>query len=194
MTAGRKQARHISWAEFEGFFDEFEYSAFRLETLQTYSAEHEEREFADFLAGTHDLSPDIGEWGEEVSSGIARGRRYDRVHVVTEPLSDYVRFECVTGYRQSVLAGENIRILPVPEGQWPSGLPRLDYWLFDSHVLVHMDYGLDGSLISPVVIGDPRQIVAANAWRDRAMHLSLPFAEYDARFNDAMYPLETASP
>ena len=41
-----------------------------------------------------------------------------RVHVVSEPLTDYLRFE-ITGYRLNVEAGEDVRILPRrQQGAW----------------------------------------------------------------------------
>ncbi|MFC4564414.1 DUF6879 family protein [Nocardiopsis mangrovi] len=178
----------ISPDEFGDCFSGFQSTAFRLETLQDYSAA-DEPAFRKFLAGESAPPPGTGSWPDEVRSGIDRGLRYDRVHVVTEPLSDYVRFECAWGYRRSVRAGENIRILPVPEGGWPDGLPHLDYWLFDSATLVRMDYSPDHRTITRVAVSDPEQIAAANAWRERAMRLSVPFTEYAARFDDAMLPL-----
>ena len=43
-----------------------------------------------------------------------------RVHVVTEPLSDYIRFE-LTGYAPNVEAGEDVRVISVREGEpWPA--------------------------------------------------------------------------
>ncbi|WP_052745523.1 DUF6879 family protein [Allosalinactinospora lopnorensis] len=183
------KGRPITWDEVEQLFAEFRYTAFRLETLQIYAADYENEDFRRFIADEQQsLPPTLSdtEWGEEVRSGIAAGRRYDRVHVVTEPLSDYVRFECAHGYRRNVAAGENIRILPAEEGDWPSGLPHLDYWLFDSHQMLWMNYADDGSLLTTELIDDPEWVVAANVWRDRAIHLSVPFTEYDAQFDAYM--------
>ncbi len=39
------------------------------------------------------------------------------------------------------------------------------------------------------LVDDPEQVVQANAWRDQAVHLSLPFTEYAAGFDDLMRPL-----
>ncbi|TDQ49270.1 DUF6879 family protein [Actinorugispora endophytica] len=175
--------------EFEQLFARFRYTAFRLETLQHYSVDYEDAPFRRFLAGGQpEHSAVLSDWGEEIRAGIGEGRTYRRVHVVTEPLSDYVRFECSWGYPRNVAAGEDIRILAVPEGEWPEGIPRLDYWLFDSHRLLRMNYGPDGSMLTPELVEDPEQVVAANLWRDRALHLSVPFTEYQARFDAAMRP------
>ena len=52
-----------------------------------------------------------------------------------------------------------------------------------------MNYAPDGSMLTPELVEDPEQIVLANLWRDRALHLSVPFREYAARFDSAMRPL-----
>src|SRR5690606_23077601 len=62
--------------------------------------------------------PSITRWVERVRRGVRAGKRFHRVHMmVTEPLSDYVRFECAWAYRHTVAAGEDVRIIAVPEGQ-----------------------------------------------------------------------------
>ncbi|MDA0566014.1 hypothetical protein LG943_17080 [Streptomonospora sp. S1-112] len=128
------------------------------------------------------------DWGARVRAATAEGRRFDRVHVVAEPLTDYIRFECAWGYRRNSAAGERIRILPVKQGEWPEAIPAFDYWLFDSHKLLLMNYADDGSLVSTEIVDDPAEIVRANVWRDRALHLSIPFTEYAAQFDDYMRP------
>ncbi|WP_052745930.1 DUF6879 family protein [Allosalinactinospora lopnorensis] len=182
--SGDPNGRPIGWDEVEQLFSGFRFTAFRLETLQTYDAQHESEPFRQFLAlGEAEITEELTGWGAELQAGIAAGRRYDRVHVVTEPLTDYVRFECAWGYPHNVTAGENIRILPVRDGDWPDGLPHLDFWLFDSHRLLWMNYAEDSSLVSTELVDDPEWVVAANVWRDHAMQRSIPFAEYENRFD-----------
>jgi hypothetical protein len=180
-------SRPLTENEFNRFFDECRYTAFRLETLQVYDVGYEEEAFRRFLSDGEVITTDSHEeWGELVGGG----RRFSRVHVVTEPLTDYLRFESVWGYRSNVKAGEDVNILPIPEGSpWPEGIPRSDYWLFDSHQLVRMNYALDGAMLAPELVTDPEQIVQANAVRDRALHMSIPFTEYQRRFDADMRPL-----
>jgi len=180
----------LSDPDFQRLFEDFRYTAYRLETFQVYGVPYEMEEFARFQAGeARGEFPGIARWADRVSRGVKAGKQFHRVHVVTEPLSDYVRFECAWAYRHTVAAGEDVRITAVPEGQWPDGLPRLDYWLFDSSVLVRMDYADDGTFVSAELVDDPEQVVQANLWRDQAVHLSVPFAEYAAGFDDLMKPV-----
>lgn len=183
------EPRPVGEVEFERLFTEFHYTAFRLETLQHYAVGYEEESLRRFLdEGESGFSTAQREWAREVREGRERGRSYRRVHVVAEPLSDYLRFECACAYRLSVRAGEDVRILTAAEGGWPEGLPRWDYWLFDSHRLLRMNYAPDGTMLTPELVADPEQVVAANVWRDRALHHAVPFTEYEARFDAAMRP------
>lgn len=180
------RSRPVSEAEFDRFFEECRQTAFRLETLQVYDVGYEEEAFRRFLAGGEVVATESQqEWAHLVSSG----RRFRRVHVVTEPLTDYVRFECVWAYRASVEAGEDVRVLPTAEGSWPEGIPRCDFWLFDSEHLVRMNYAPDHTMFLPELLLDPDEIVRANAVHDRALHLATPFTDYDRRFDAHMRPL-----
>lgn len=184
-----RSGRPVDEAEFERLFAEFRYTAFRLETLQNYAVDYEKEPLRRFLSGEpFGHSPILAEWGEEVGERTRAGMRYSRVHVVTEPLSDYVRFECAWAYRPNVTAGEDVRILPVADDEWPEGVPHWDYWLFDSATLLGMNYTPDGEMLAGELIEDPELIVSANLWRDRTVHLSVPFAEYETRFDAAMRP------
>jgi hypothetical protein len=178
-------SRPLAEEEFDRFFQECRYTAFRLETLQAYDVSYERAAFAAFLAdGELIASESQQEWSRIVS----RGPQFRRVHVVTEPLTDYVRFECACAYRLSVKAGEDVHILPIQKGIWPQGLPQYDYWLFDSQHLVRMHYTADGTMLAPELVTDPHQIVSANMVRDQALHLAVPFSDFEQRFDTHMRP------
>lgn len=180
------RSRPVSEDEFDRFFEECCYTAFRLETLQTYTVDYEEEAFRRFLAGGEIVGTESQrEWARLVSTG----RHFRRVHVVTEPLTDYLRFECAWAYRASVEAGEDVHVLTTDEGSWPEGIPRHDFWLFDSEHLVRMNYGPDHTMLIPELVIEPNEIVRANAVRDRALHLAMPFTDYDRRFDAQMRPL-----
>jgi hypothetical protein len=102
---------------FDALFDGARRDVFRLETLQRYDAPSEAEELRRFLAGEPlSGSPANQAWCDEVRAGIGRGVAYQRVHVVREPLSDYVRFEYTWGYPASTAAGEDVRIVALRPG------------------------------------------------------------------------------
>ena len=107
-----------------------------------------------FIAGhprPHDSSKD--QWVSMIRDAVAAGKVFQRVHVVIEPLTDYLRYELGWSYPPNVEVGEDIRILVAQPGQWPMSsrgeiLPQLqDYWLFDSSDLWVMEYADDGAFL-----------------------------------------------
>ncbi|MFC4530091.1 DUF6879 family protein [Sphaerisporangium dianthi] len=175
--------RSLDDAEFNRLFTEFRFTAYRLESLQVYDVSYEKAAFELFLSGQRRGEyPGIAQWIDEtITPARDSGKLVHRVHVVEEPLSDYVRFECAWAYAHTVSAGEDVRFIPVPSGEWPEGLPRYDYWLFDSCLLVAMHYRDNGEFEAAEILDDPEKIVQANFWRDMAVRRSISFATFAAR-------------
>jgi Family of unknown function (DUF6879) len=165
------------WAPFENF----SYSVFRLETLQSYAGSGEDQELAAFAAGMpRPPAPSKSRWTGMLTANHHAGKIQQRVHVIAEPLTDYMRYELTWAYEPNADAGEDIRIIPVAEGQWPFDLPRLDFWLFDSSVLYAMVYEPDGTWLGAEPVSDPERVVQACHWRDAALYHSTPWREYIA--------------
>ncbi|MGH3648665.1 MAG: DUF6879 family protein [Micromonosporaceae bacterium] len=164
-----------TWQE---FFDSFEREAFRLETLPVYRVEGERSEYQRFLdTGGADIRDD-DPWWARVRHYRETDRWIGRVHIVSRPLTDYLRFEFAF-YRHSVLAGEEVRILDVTDQPDP-GLPQQDFWMFDESRVVRMDYEADGAQVGRELLEgvDPAPYVA---WKHLALEHSEPFTEYSAR-------------
>lgn len=177
--------------EFIDKFRRFRYSVFRLETLQAYGNSGEDDAMAAFLAGDPvPVTPELREWTHMIRANVEAGRTVQRVHVVTEPLSDYVRFE-LAGYAPNVEAGEDIRIIPVREWEsWPVDLPQEhDYWLFDNHELYDQHYGPGGWWLGTEPVDDPARVVEACRWRDAAIHQGMPWKGYMTGQPDLMQRL-----
>ncbi|MGH3824285.1 MAG: DUF6879 family protein [Pseudonocardiaceae bacterium] len=132
--------------EFSAWFTQFRRSCFRLEVLQSYGSSGEDDSLRTFLAG-QDPQPHPGkrEWMALVDAATRDDRTMQRVHVITEPISDYLCFEVAWSYAYNVAAGEDVRLIPLPEdAPWPADIPQRDFWLFDDTVLFDMHYGSDG--------------------------------------------------
>ncbi|MGH3941158.1 MAG: DUF6879 family protein [Pseudonocardiaceae bacterium] len=171
-------------AEFSAWFGQFQRSCFRLETLQRYGGSGEEDSIRTFLAGaTPQPHPGKQEWMALIRAATHDRRTMQRVHVVTEPCTDYVRFEVAWSYAYSVAAGEDVRIIPLTAGQgWPSELPLPggDFWLFDDTELFDMRYNTEGTWIGIDHSTDPDSVRQACRWRDAALRLAQPWAAYVA--------------
>lgn len=168
--------------EFSERFRGFRYTCYRLETLPVYRSSGEDAALAAFLAGRPwPASPGHEQWQAMVRANIAAGRRMQRVHVVSEPLTDYLRLELTWGYAVNADAGEDIGVIPVREGEgWPVDVPRQDYWLFDSQELWLMAYDSQGTWLGQRLVTDPQTVLAACFWRDAALHQAVSWRDYIA--------------
>jgi hypothetical protein len=181
---GRRIA-DLDSAEFAALFTSFRHTAYRLETLQQYGVGYEDRSFQAFLAGEPPVTdPARDEWTGMIRAAVAAGKTLQRIHLVSEPLSDYLRYELEWWYRPNTEAGDDVRILPehmVPAGELPVLAALGDYWLFDSSDLWVMRYDSDGRFQHAEQVTDPGAIVTRSYWRDAALHYALPYADYMRR-------------
>jgi hypothetical protein len=81
----------------------------------------------------------------------------------------------VGGYTRA--AGDDIRYLARHQAE-EAGLPKHDFWLFDSRKLVTMNFTDDDRFLSAEVIEEPEAIVWHNYWRDAAQHHAVPGDEF----------------
>jgi hypothetical protein len=174
--------RLLRGEEFDARFRRFRSSVFRLETLQVYRGSGEEDAIAAFQSGLAEPpdDPEQADWEEMIRANLRAGRVMQRVHVVVEPLSPYMRFELTWAYAPNAAAGEDIRIIPVREHEWPPELPRQDFWLFDDIELFAAHYADDGMWLGVEPVTDPAQVEVARRLRDVALRLARPWREYMA--------------
>ncbi|WP_219416429.1 DUF6879 family protein [Pseudonocardia nigra] len=145
---------------------------FRLETLDRYRSASDGDDLDRFLHG--EPEPDRAgkqAWLDKLRTDAVAGRRRRRVHVVTPPLSDYLRYECEWGYADNSAAGEEIRILDLSRA--PDGADLLlrvgDFYLADDLHVATVDYDPNGQFLAAAVVEQP--LVAAyvelaeTAWR-----------------------------
>lgn len=129
----------VGTAEFQAAFESASRSIFRLETLQYYAGDPN---FDRFLAGeTWEDTESKRHWVDLVLRRRRDGVVMQRVHAVTEPWSDYVRFEITWSYPPNVTAGEDVRIISGATA-WPGP----DFWMFDDRYVWLMHYTVDGAL------------------------------------------------
>lgn len=100
--------------------------------------------FVAWQDGVRDGLAVAGPWLTLISDVTSRGVLVRRARIVSEPVSDYVRFEHhLTG--ANVAAGEEVRWLPRRRAS-DLALPGNDFWLFDDEVAVFHHFDGDGEL------------------------------------------------
>jgi hypothetical protein len=162
--------------EFLRLFSTFRVTAFRLETRQQYLVEAE----ADLLRAFREgrpapPSPAMDEWLALIRANTGAGKRMYRVHVLEQPLTDYVRWELST-YSANIAAGEEI--FTADRDSHPELAPLYeDFWLFDDRDLVVMSYEDDGRWLG-VDLRPTSELDHYRQMRDAALRHGVPLAEY----------------
>ncbi|MGC5342343.1 DUF6879 family protein [Streptomyces sp. DT171] len=154
-------------------FDSFEREVFRLETLDDYSRSGNTDAYRAFMAGDGQPEDYNAHWVEELRTHTGRGKRDYRVHVLTRPLTDYLRFELGRGYRKNMTGEEEFFILDVTNRANPlEGVP--DFWLFDSEHAAAMRYDDRGAFLGAAV-APPGEVADFIGHRDKALAHAEPF-------------------
>ncbi|MGW9214341.1 DUF6879 family protein [Embleya sp. NPDC055664] len=163
-------------------FDTFEREAFRLETLDDYSRSGNVDTYQAYLAGKPRPEDYNSRWLTELRTHTGVGKRVYRVHILSRPLTPYLRFEIGWGYRTNMTAGEEFFILDVTNQ--PNPLPTApDFWLFDSRFAAVMSYdGHGGFTGAEVLPEDPAQEFVE--YRDTALAHAVPFVTWWAEHGE----------
>jgi hypothetical protein len=170
----------ISFEQLVQDFDSlFRCRIFRLEGLDYYDAENEHEPYARFLAGDPADWAWREPWKRLVQGVRASGRTMQRVHIVSEPVSDYVQFELLRVYPANVEAGEDVRILSrkAANDLW---LGPYDYWLFDDGLAAILVYDSSGRVKRVEMDRDASTLDWLRHERDEALSLAIPLAQYVA--------------
>lgn len=156
-------------------FRDFRTEAWRLETLPAYNVPQEAEEIRAFRAGERiDPHAHSNEYTEDLKRVRSEGRSKGRVHIVTRPLSEYLRYEFMY-YLPHAWAGEEIRIMDVTDRPNPLAGVQ-DFWMFDKSEVVLMNYEADGTQISREIFkGDVSRFLE---YQRIAVAESVPFEEY----------------
>ncbi|MFE0426566.1 DUF6879 family protein [Streptomyces sp. NPDC058953] len=139
----------------EPTFDELlaaaRHSAVHLEMRDSYGVGDETADFERWRrTGVRDVDPSSAYWApwvELIRETVARGVSVRRARVVSEPVTEYIRYEHA-GTSVNIQAGEQVRWLPrrlasdIP-------LPGNDCWVFDGEIVLFNHFTGDGSWSEP---------------------------------------------
>jgi hypothetical protein len=151
-----------------------------LELKDSYGAAYEDAPLSRWLRGQSDDFAWLQPWLERVRRATQSGRTVRRVRVVSEPLTDYIRWEhSVTLHNQE--AGEDIRWLPrrlLPEDiALPAG--GNDWWLFDDELVTVGHFHEDGRVKGSELVTDPGVVSECIRVRDHLWSIAIPHNEYE---------------
>jgi hypothetical protein len=118
-------------------------------------------------------------WLDYIRDITARGRRFERTRMLTEPLTEHLQWLLDITYT-NVGAGEDIRWVTEGEAR-ELGAPEYDFYLFDDRRLAVMEFGPDRLRSGIEVIDDPIIVAEHLAFRDRVWPRAVPHADYASR-------------
>ncbi|WP_172383683.1 DUF6879 family protein [Streptomyces sp. MNP-20] len=174
----------VPFAEVSRLFRDFRHTAWRLETRRGYASDRRSLKWQQFLAGEDIASAPESAWLANVREQTSQGKRFERVRLVDEPLTQGQQFLLASGL-SNVAAGEDIRNLTRAEAA-RLRLPDFDFWLFDSKVLVRFAFNDEDTTLGVYVTEEPAEVLAACQARDAAWHHAIRTAEFIEKVRSPM--------
>lgn len=156
-------------------FREFEHTAWRLEVRRSYAADLTSEKFHQFLrTGSVPAEPGNA-WLLNTQEQLALGKRFERVRVVDDPMTDNQRFLLASAVERP----EDIRILSRAKAE-ALQLPEADFWLLDSKILATLHFDGEDRTMGVELSEEPDQVLRACQIRDAAWHYAIPAREFAA--------------
>jgi hypothetical protein len=166
----------LNYDEFNALFTEFEREAIHLEMRDAYGTEIELPHMNKWAAGEPDDLAWLRPWCDLVRDGVRNGKSFRRVHVVSEPLSDYQRWS--HGIMQPHIdAGSQVRWMPRRQVS-SIAFPGNDFWMFDDRLVVFHHYAGSGEIIDFTTSTDLADLRLCRSAFDAVWPLATPHSEY----------------
>ncbi|MFB7311468.1 DUF6879 family protein [Streptomyces sp. NPDC056192] len=113
---------------------------------------------------------------QTIADAVARGVVIRRARVVSEPVSEYIRWEHYATHA-NVTAGEDVRWLP-RERATGFLLPAHDFWLFDGALLRIHHFAGDGGHVTDELSSDAGTLKSYAAAFEEIWQHATPHSEY----------------
>jgi hypothetical protein len=133
-----------------------------------------------WLAGQADLQQCVQQsrpYTDVVASAARRGVALRRARIVSEPISDYVRWEHWLTGPVNITAGETVRWLPRRLAS-TLAIPGNPYWVFDDHLVRFTIFGGDGEVLGSQYSNAPAVIQACRSAFEAVWELAIPHQEF----------------
>jgi hypothetical protein len=157
----------------------FSATAFRFETRDRYNSDVGREAFRKFLAGEPDDYLWHRSWVEMIRRDRQRGKLWQRVRIVSVPLSDWSRYGIEVA-RLSAAGGEDVRYLRRDAAE-RVGLVPYDSWILDEAKLVQLHFrDEDDTFRGAEMIDDPGILSRHLQWRELALQHAQPLEDFVA--------------
>ncbi|WBB59498.1 hypothetical protein O7599_28615 [Streptomyces sp. WMMC500] len=158
-------------------------SAVHLEMRDQYGVSDETDGFSAWLrTGQRDTDPESESWASWVgliSQAVARGVTVRRARIVSEPVTDYIRYEHA-GTVVNVAAGEQVRWLPRRRAS-DIALPGNDFWLFDERLIRWNHFTGSGAWAGQEITDEPAAAELCAVAFEAVWARAVPHDQYEIR-------------
>ncbi len=151
-------------------------SAVHLETRDAY--EPDDPDWLDWRDGHHfDPAARWADWFAMMRETTARGVRVRRARIVSEPVTEYVRYEYDVTASFNIASGEDVRWLPRDRAV---GLlvPAIDLWIFDEKSVIANHFDGYGGNLRHEQFDDADLAARYTAAFDQVWQRAIPHGEY----------------
>ncbi|MFE9259267.1 DUF6879 family protein [Streptomyces sp. NPDC006879] len=158
------------------------HSALHLEMRDSYGVGDEAEDFENWQrTGQRDVDPASAYWApwvDLIRGTVARGVVVRRARVVSEPVTEYIRYEHA-GTVVNLHAGEQVRWLPRRQAS-DIALPGNDCWVFDGEIVLFNHFTGEGSWSEPgwEVRSEPAVAALASAAFETVWERGIPHEKY----------------
>ncbi|GGO54280.1 DUF6879 family protein [Streptomyces lasiicapitis] len=114
---------------------------------------------------------------QDIADAVARGVVIRRARIVSEPVTDYIRWEHYQT-RANLEAGEQVRWLP-RQRAWDLLLPGSDLWIFDGRLMRVHHFSGDGEWVSKELCDSPAVVDQHAAAFERIWERAVPHDQYE---------------
>ncbi|MGA4849304.1 DUF6879 family protein [Streptomyces sp. G5(2025)] len=164
---------------FDELFHRSQEAAVHLEMRDGYM--RSDAAFIDWSAGkVIDPAERWRDWLAIVKEAAARGIVVRRARIVSEPVSDYIRFEHSVTEGLNIKAGEDVGWLPRRLAT-DLALPGNDFWVFDQRVALINHFDGNGDALEHEYTEDPRLVSFLYTAFESVWERVVPHAEYRLR-------------
>ncbi|MFB9388644.1 DUF6879 family protein [Streptomyces coeruleoprunus] len=160
---------------FEELFRSAKRSAVHLEMRDGYMRD---ADFEEWQAGNRfDPAERWRSWFDLMRATTHRGVVVRRARIVSEPISDYIRFEYDVTASHNVAAGESVRWLPRKKAS-AIALPGNDFWLFDGEAVLFNHFAGNGDMLAEEYVTDPSAVELCGSAFEAVWDRAIPHEDY----------------
>ncbi|MEV7005537.1 DUF6879 family protein [Streptosporangium sp. NPDC051022] len=116
-------------------------------------------------------------WIDLVKEHVERGVSFRRARVVSEPVSDYIRYENQVTPFTNLVAGEQVRWFPRPRAR-DIAVPGCDFWQFDDGLICWIFQSGDGEPTGYELSEDPAEAKLCSAAFEAVWERAIDHEDY----------------